>query len=183
MIHLVGRVTDWQTDSLKTFKLLLMLLAFSLAPLHGATTLPTAEYYAWSFTLVYWGSSPSNLGSVTVGFPTSNKLELGDSMTIKIFSHEATVPFHSFTFTGTNIPSDFVAIPLLDLDDELPGLKGRVELSMDSGTVDLSDITIYVRDGTNQYHDSIDPNVQLVPEPAGMLLAMIPAFFVIRRRR
>jgi hypothetical protein len=166
--------------------LLAALWLIGAAPLHGATILPVVQRYDWNFTLSRVASTTQTVGDATIRFFTSNKLVTNEFIKIKLFAFNATTPFYSVNMTGGANGVDVIGLLFqkTNLYTNLPGLKGRMELSMFiNGTVDLETLTISARDGVSEYSAKINPNVTLVPEPGVALMIAIAGGFAFRRRR
>ena len=60
---------------------------------------------------------------------------------------------------------------------------GRLELEMETGSVELRRLTLSLATGTRSYSDSIAPNVRLVPEPGIALMITAASCLCLLRRQ
>lgn len=164
--------------------ILALLLVVVAAPLHGATMLTSPNTFSWDFTAYRTSTSTtSHDGSLALSFYGGDGLGTNEYILVNIFAAGSTVPFHSTHAGGGSKPYTAVVYMLSNSDVSLPNQQGRVEVVVNRGVVDVTHITLYIRDGTNEYLASISPNVHLIPEPSVAILMVSAGGLAVRRKR
>ena len=163
--------------------ILALLLTFYTGPLQGAVSWPNVTQYTWTYDLRPGSPSSSTMDMFTVQFDASDRLVEPERLFIRLYAGDATVPLYSKTMTGTSSGTNGLLLFEENWEALFPVFRGRLELEMESGSVELRHLTISIATGTESYSSSISPNVRLVPEPGVAMLATAAGVLVFRRRR
>lgn len=160
-----------------------ILFSIFLSPLHGAATWPSVYGYDWNFTLADIGPRTTTTDMLSIQFDSTDRLVAPERMLIRLFGGGAAEPFYTKNWDGTATGLNGLLVIEQDWDAPLAALWGRLELEMESGSVELRTLTLSVETGTRRYATSAFPNVRLVPEPGVALLMPTLGGLVFRRRR
>ena len=160
-----------------------LLLASLVMPLHAAVTWPSVENYTWNFNLGTGSPSASTTDRFTLQFDSTDTLVEPERLLIRLYAGNATQPVYSKTMIGPSFGTNGLLLVEENLDALFPVFWGRLELEMETGSVELRGLTLSLATGTRSYSSSISPNVRLVPEPGIALMITAASCLSLLRRR
>jgi hypothetical protein len=162
---------------------LALMMALVSAPLHGAVTWPVVDHYTWNFVLEDVGPRTSTTDTLSIQFDSTDRLVAPERMLIRMYGGDAAEPMYTKNWDGTPTGLNGLLVFVENWDAPLAALRGRLELVMELGSVELRRLTLSLETGTRRYATSFSPNVRLVPEPSVTLLIVIAGGFAFRRKR
>ena len=160
-----------------------LLLASLVMPLHGAVTWPSVEHYTWNFNLGTGSPSSSTTDMFTVQFDSTDTLVEPERLLIRLYAGNANQPVYSKTMIGYSFGTNGLLLVEENWDALFPVFWGRLELEMETGSVELRRLTLSLATGIRSYSSSITPNVRLVPEPGIALMITAAGCLGLLRRR